>query len=228
MFQYEYLMYTPAFYFLVAFTLLLTFGYLIGRRQNRRIVMSALDPLLEVFKAKDHQFTNIGGQTGYHANIVPGNAPAIRRIDTTLTVLPRQSLLYMPISFLIRRFDRMQTFFFFSKKARAITEEVHLIEPRFEKMMGNRIENAAAMTLEEIEWGGRKFNLYSTSPRSRKWMQHMINRFGEPGTVKHAALIPAEERAYLFLVPRLNTVAPQMTNFRNWLEETARAAGDDS
>ncbi|MFW6228713.1 MAG: hypothetical protein ACOC2V_04570 [Alkalispirochaeta sp.] len=65
MLQYEYLLYTPAFYFLVAFTLLLTFGYLVGRRQNRRIVMSALDPLLEVFKAKDHQFTNIGGQTGY-------------------------------------------------------------------------------------------------------------------------------------------------------------------
>ncbi len=225
MFQYENLVYTPAFYFLIAFSLLLTFGYLFGRKYNRRVVMDALDPLLQVFKAKDQQFTNIGGQTGYHANIVPGNMRSIRRIDATLTILPRQSLLYLPVSLLTRRFDRMQTFFFYSKRGKAINEEAHLVEPRFERMMGNRIENAAALRKEEVTWGTRRFHLYTTSERSRKWMENLMNRLGDAGTIRHAAVIPQEERAYLFVIPRVGTVAEKMTAFRDWLEETAYAAG---
>ncbi|MFA7565434.1 MAG: hypothetical protein WCY01_00270 [Alkalispirochaeta sp.] len=224
MFQYEYLVYTPAFYFLVAFTLALTFGYIFGRRFNRRVVMTALDPLVQVFNARDQQFTNIGGQTGYHANIVPGNMRSVRRIDTTLTILPRQSLLYLPISLLIRRFDRMQTFFVFNKRGTVIREEAHLIDSRFEKMMGNRIENAASLNREDVVWGGRKFHLYSASPVSRKWIQNLMNRMGQVDTVRHAGVIPGEERAYLFLIPKVGTVADRMTEFRDWLEETAHAA----
>ena len=223
--QYEHLLYTPAFYFLIAFTITLTLGYTWGRRWNRRVVVNALDPLLSIFNARDQQFTNIGGQTGFHANIVPGNMRSVRRIDVTLTILPRQSWLYMPFSLLVRKFDRMQTIFFFTKHGKAIREEVHLIEKRFATMMGNSIENADSFTREEIEWGTRRFYVYSSSAKSRKWVQHLIDRFGEPGTLRHAALIPREERAYLFLIPKVGTVPPQITQFRDWIEETAHAAG---
>lgn len=225
MLQYEHLIYTPAFYFLIAFTLALTFGYIWGRRWNRRVVMNALDPLLTVFKARDQQFTNIGGQTGFHANIVPGNMRAVRRVDVTLTILPRQSWLYMPFSLLVRKFDRMQTFFFFNKRGKAIKEEAHLIDPKFEKMLGNRIESAETLSREEVTWGDRRFNLYSTSDRSRKWMSNFMNRCGGSGTIRHVGLVPQEERAYIFMIPKVGVVADQMTKMRDWLEETAHAAG---
>lgn len=187
--------------------------------------MNALDPLLTVFKARDQQFTNIGGQTGFHANIVPGNMRSVRRIDVTLTILPRQSWLYMPFSLVVRKFDRMQTFFFFNKRGKAIRDEAHLIDPKFEKMLGNRIDEADSMTCEDVTWGGLQFHLYSSSERSRKWLANFINRCGDPGTIRHVGLIPREERAYIFMVPKVGVVPEQMTTMRDWLEETARAAG---
>lgn len=225
MFAYENIIYQPAFYFLIAITIALTLGYSWGRRINRRIVVNALDPLLDLFKARDQQFTNIGGQTGFHANIVPGNMRSVRRIDVTLTVLPRQSWLYMPFSLLIRKFDRFSMILFFNKRGRTITEEGHLIDTRFEKMMGNRIENAPSLEVREIDWAGRSFHLYSASAAIAAALEALVERYGEPGPIRHIAIVPSEERAYYFQIPRVGTVAPNVSIFRDWLEEHVESAG---
>ncbi len=223
MFLNEALIYTPAFYFLIAFTLILTFGYIWGRRLNRRVLMGALDPLLEIFKARDQQFTNIGGQTGFHASIVPGNSRVIRRIDTTVTLLPRQSLLYLPFSFVIRKSDRMQMILFLNKRGKALKEEAHLIDRRFERRPANRIENADSLTREELNWDGRQFALYSSSATSKDWMESLRSRLGTPGSLRHVAILPEQERAYLFLVPKPGTAPPLVTAVRDWLDATVES-----
>lgn len=225
MFAYENIIYQPAFYFLIALTIALTLGYTWGRRINRRVVVNALDPLLEVFKARDQQFTNIGGQTGFHANIVPGNMRGVRRVDVTLTVLPRQSWLYMPLSLLVRKFDRFSMILFFNKRGRAVSEEGHIIDTRFEKMMGNRIENAPSLSVREVDWAGRTFHLYSASEEIARRLQGLMERYGEPGPIRHVAILPAEERAYYFQIPRVGTVAPHVSVFRDWLEEFVESVG---
>lgn len=224
MFAYEEVIYQPAFYFLVAGTIVLSLAYRWGRRRNRRILTSALDPLIEIFHARDHQFTNIGGQTGFHANIVPGASESVRRVDVTVTLLPRHSLLYMPVSRLTRRYDRMYVTFEFNKKGRRIDEEAHLIEPRFEKRLGNRIENADSLQMTEIEWGGHTFRLYFASDRARGWIEDAMSRLGEPAEVRHVALVPQQARGYLFLIPRAGRVAATITTIRDWLDATASAA----
>jgi hypothetical protein len=216
-FAYEDIVYQPAFYLLIAFTIVLTLGFSWGRRWNKRVLMNALDPLLEIFRARDQQFTNIGGQTGFHANIIPGNVRTVRRIDVTITLLPRQSWLYMPFSLATRRFDRMQTIFFFNKRGRALREEAHLIDARFERMMGNRIENAGSLSVETVEWGGRTFHIYSAGAASRAAISDLQTRLGEPRTLRHAAIVPQSERAYAFVIPRHGTVPPVMTAIRDWL-----------
>lgn len=225
MFAYENIIYQPAFYFLIAITITLTMGYTWGRRFNRRVVVNALDPLLQVFKARDQQFTNIGGQTGFHANIVPGNMRSVRRVDVTLTVLPRQSWLYMPFSLLVRKFDRFYMIFFFNKRGRAAREEGHLIDTRFEKMMGNRIENIDALSKREVDWAGRRFHLYSASEVIAGKLEALMERYGDPGPIRHLAIIPSEERAYYFQIPRVGTVAPNVSIFRDWLEEYIESLG---
>jgi hypothetical protein len=219
MFAYEQIIYQPAFYFLIAITITLTIGYTWGRRLNRRIVVNALDPLLEVFKARDQQFTNIGGQTGFHANIVPGNMRGARRIDVTLTVLPRQSWLYMPISLLVRKFDRFHLTVFFNKRGKKLHEEAHLIDTRFEKMAGNRIEHADRLSRREVDWGPRVFALYSSGEDSEARLRQLMERYGEPGPIRHVAILPDEERAYFFQIPRVGTVAPNVAIFRDWIDE---------
>jgi hypothetical protein len=227
-FAYEEIVYQPAFYLLIAATVLLTLGFSWGRRWNKRVLMNALDPLLEIFRARDQQFTNIGGQTGFHANIIPGNARTVRRIDVTITLLPRQSWLYMPFSLLTRKFDRMQTIFFFNKRGRTLREEAHLIEARFERMMGNRIENAESLSRETVEWGGRTFHRYSAGERSRTALIDLQTRLGEPLTLRHAAIVPQSERAYVFVIPRYGTVPPVMKAVRDWLNGLATEGSGDT
>lgn len=224
MFAYEEIVYQPAFYFLVAFTLVLTFGYTWGRRLNRRVLMSALDPLLEVLRSRDQQFTNIGGQSGYHATIVPGTMRGVRRVDATVTLLPRQSLLYMPVSLLTRRFDRMQMLFMYNKRGKQITDEAHLIEARFSRMAGNRIENADTLHHDRVEWGNRTFLRYWSSDRAQKWLDDIQKRLEVPGVVRHVALVPDQEQAYLFLVPRIGTVSPTVSVVRDWLDTVTEEA----
>ena len=227
MFAYEQIIYQPAFYFLLAFTIVLTLGYSWGRRWNRRVLVNALDPLLDVFKAQDQRFTNIGGQTGFHATIIPGNIRTVRAVDITITLLPRQSWLYLPFSLLVRRFDRMQVAFEFNKRGKRIREEAHLVEERFSKTMGNSIEHADSLNREELSWGGRTFLLYSSSEMSRAWMQRLMGDLGEPGTVRHAAIVPERERAYLFIIPKPGTVPETCGTVARWLD-AIHLAGDEA
>jgi len=90
-------------------SVLLTLGYFYGRRSNRRIYQSAFNDIVDVVKPDDQNFTNIGGAVGFHANLFikkKGGTP-FSRVDATITLLPRHSWLYLPISKLIRKYDRL-------------------------------------------------------------------------------------------------------------------------
>ena len=54
-----------------------------------------------VHEFDDQTFTNIGGYVGCHANLYPGGQSSVARVDVTLTLLPRHSWLYMPLSYII-------------------------------------------------------------------------------------------------------------------------------
>ncbi len=211
----------PAFYLLIAVTILLSLGFTWGRRRNKRILHGSFDALSDVLKPRDQQYTNIGGETGYHANFIPGAARTVRRVDATMTLLPRQSWLYMPFSLLIRRFDRLFLVFHMNKRGKKILKEGHLIETRFEKMRGNVISSADTLQNELIEWGGMKFHIYAEDDQVRSWMLALKERLGSPENFRHAALVPAEENAYLFQIPRPATVRHTVTVFRDWLDSLA-------
>lgn len=218
MFSNSQVMYQPAFYLLIAAGLLLTIGFRWGRRFNNRILHGTFDVVLDVLKSKDQQFTNIGGQTGYHANFLPAALKSVRRVDATLTMLPRQSLLYLPFSYLIQRFDRLYLNFYLNKKGRGTIAEGHLIDARFEKMRGNRIEHD--LTVETFDWGGETYHLYSADETIRAALLDLKERIGDaPGNFRHAALVPEEDKAYLFQIPSPTTVGPILSAFAAWLDE---------
>lgn len=106
----------PVFYLFLAVSLLLSLGYIWGKRRNTRIHLSAFNAVVDFLKPKDQTFTNIGGLTGYHANIIPKINKTVRRVDLTLTMLPRQSWLYLPFSLILTRSDRLYVTLLFGKK----------------------------------------------------------------------------------------------------------------
>ncbi|MFP4230790.1 MAG: hypothetical protein ACLFRR_02955 [Spirochaetaceae bacterium] len=218
----------PVFYLFIAATILLSLGYLWGRRRNKRIFSSALEAMVQVLKPKDQQFTNIGGLTGYHANLIPRKNKYIRRVDATITLLPRQSWLYYPISKLTRRFDRLFMLFTLSPKAAGILREGHLIEDRYSRLPAAWIENADALGHEELEWDGLRFHLYYADEQVRRELEDARERLGACGPLRHLALVPEQDRMWIFMIPRLGTVHRIVDTLNEWFIATigARVAAE--
>jgi len=88
----------PLFYIFVAFSALLGFAFFRGKRVNDRMFRGAFQDLIDVFRPVDQTFTNIGGSIGYHAQLSARKADVVEKVEATITFLPRQALLWMPIS----------------------------------------------------------------------------------------------------------------------------------
>ena len=209
----------PIFYLFIAFTILISLGYSWGKRRNKRIYLSAFNDLVDLIKPKDQQFTNIGGLTGYHANLIPKKNDIFRRVDATLTLLPRQSWLYYPFSLLTRRFDRLFLIFFLSpkKKAKWVLKEGHLIERKYSRFRGPKIENEDKLQHEDFMWGGKEYILYYEDNEVRKSLLELANKMGAPGNIKHIAIVPEKERIFLFMIPKLRTVKENLLPVINWI-----------
>ncbi len=210
----------PIFYLFIAFTILISLGYSWGRRRNKRIYLSTFNDLVDLIKTKDQQFTNIGGLTGYHANLIPKKNDIYRRVDATLTLLPRQSWLYFPFSLIMQGFDRLFLTFFLApkKKARWILKEGHLIERRYSRFHGPKIKNAASLEHEEYSWGGMEFILYYEDDSVRKRLLELARKMENPGSIRHVAIVPAEERIFVFMIPKLKKVANDLLPVIKWID----------
>lgn len=218
------IIYQPAFYFLLAVTILLTLTYRWGRTANQRLVRAVFDPLLAALKARDQEFTNIGGLTGYHATIRPGNLSLVKEVKGTLTLLPRQSLLYVPIALLFGRRDRLVMAFALNKRGRALSGEGHLIRPAFEKRPGNHIENAA-LSSDDLDWGGETVRRYWSDDQTRARLEAFAARLESPGIIQHIALVPEQDRVWVVLAPRRGQIEPVYSALVAWLQGL-EASGD--
>jgi hypothetical protein len=207
---------SPFFTLLIAFSVMLSLGYLWGRRRNQRIFFAAFNDLVSVLEPKDQQFTNIGGFTGYHANFVPHRNRYVRRVDATITLLARQSWLWYPFSRLLRRFDRLFLVFHLSPAAIGVLEEGHLIEDSYSRFHGSKIENASELRHRSLSWGGLTWHLYSASDAVEREMESCRAALGEPQGVRHIAMVPEQERLWMFLVPRPGTVGRSVGAVHRW------------
>ena len=199
---------SPWFYLLIVCSVLLSLGYLWGRRRNKQIFFSAFNGLIAVLQPKDQQFTNIGGLSGYHANIVPHRNKLIRRVDATITLLARQSWLFFPISKLTRRFDRLFMVFHLSPKASGGLAEGHLLEEKYARFGSAKIARTEHLKKESIEWGKHRFFLYYEELWVREHLERCMTKLGDPGKVRHIALVPGQDRIWIFMIPRRGSVEP--------------------
>ncbi|NQU03203.1 MAG: hypothetical protein HQ589_03530 [Syntrophaceae bacterium] len=97
----------PVLLLIFALSVFIGLGFSRGRKKNKRICLSAFHDLTRVFKPDDQTFTNIGGYVGHHATFCFQEKGGVCEIDATITLLPRHAPLYMPISKLIMRNDRL-------------------------------------------------------------------------------------------------------------------------
>lgn len=220
MFQHGYIVTQPLFYLFIAFTAALSMGYLWGRRANKRVFHSAFTALVDIVRPDDQTFTNIGGLVGYHANLLIKRKSPIERVDATITLLPRHSLLYLPVSKLIMRYDRL---FVSIHLKSALPGEAHLIEARYAGFRGPKIRNAERLTRQEVRWGNYDFLLYYERIIMRDRLTDFMRTHRDPGIVRHIALVPDQRKCFAFMIPHKNKVQSDFSPVYQWIQ--ALAAG---
>ena len=205
----------PAFFLFIAFSVLLTLGYFWGRRQNKNIFLSAFNDIMEVFRPDDQTFTNIGGAIGYHANLYfKKKGFFLSRVDATITMLPRHSWLYFPISKLIRKYDRLFIEIYLKNKP---PEECHIIEKQYSRFAGAKIEGAGRLNQTALTWGPHDFYLYYETEEMHVRLMKFIEKNPYPGVIRHIAVVPEQKKCFLFMIPRKGQVAKSLAPVYQWL-----------
>lgn len=220
MFKYQHIITQPVFFLFIAFSCLLSVVYFWGRRENRRVLLSAFNDLVEVIRPDDKTFTNIGGVVGYHANLIINQKNSLfSKVDATITLLPRHSLLYMPISLFIMRFDRL--FITLHMKA-ALSGEGHLIEKGYAGFRAPKITNAHRLEKTEVKWGAYDFLLYHEQVKMRDQLMAFVSQNPDPGIIRHIAIVAAQRKCFVFMIPKKGRVKETLLPVYRWLNRLSK------
>jgi len=209
----------PLFLLFIAATIVVSLCFFWGGRRNKRIHLSAFNALVETLNPKDQTFTTIGGQSGYHANIVPRKNQFIRRVDATITLLARHTLLYYPVSRYLRKWDRLFITLFFAKDAHGKISEGHIIEKEYEDFRAQKITNKEKLKSDQVVWGGKTFTLYYQEQKMRDALLELKKKLDTPGHLRHVAFVPDQEKAFIFLVPKPGATARVFPPVWSWINE---------
>ena len=214
MFAHQNIVTQPVFFLFIAFTCLLSVAYFWGRRANQRLYLSAFDDLTDVVKPDDQTFTNIGGVVGYHARFVLKKESVFSKVDATITLLPRHSLLYMPLSKLIMKFDRLFITLYLKT---SLSGEGHLIEKRYAGFRAPKITNAHRLEKMEIRWGRYDFLLYFEQYKMRDQFMSFVKKNPDPKLIRHIAIVANDRKCFLFMIPRRGSVKENFTPVYRWI-----------
>ncbi|MEJ2039269.1 MAG: hypothetical protein P8X55_10080 [Desulfosarcinaceae bacterium] len=180
--------------------------------------LSAFNALVYIVRPDDRTFTNIGGLVGYHANLLIKRKSPIQRVDATITLLPRHSLLYLPFSKLIMRYDRL--FVSIHLKPR-LPGEAHLNEAGYAGFRGPKIQNADRLTRREVRWRSHDFLLYYEQAVMGDRLTKFIQAHPDPGIVRHIALVPDQRKCFAFMIPRKDRVGTDFAPVYQWIKKLA-------
>lgn len=183
---------------------LIAFGYSRGKRNNRSIYLSAFRDLEKLFRPDDRTYTNIGGLVGHHANFRFDRREPFFEIDATITLLPRHAPLYLPISKMTMKNDRLYVTLYMRYPPPC---EGHLIEKGHAASRGAAITHENRLDREEVRWGELVFYLYYERMKMRELFLAFMRDNPDPRTIRHIAVTADERRAYIYLIPERGTVA---------------------
>ncbi len=167
-----------------------------GRKQNLMILEYSIRVLEKSFKPRDKNYTVIGIYIGYDATYKVIH-DMIKNIKAVVLLLPRQSLLYMPIAKLTSRFDKIFLIINY-KKDKNFPGEAHLVKKGYYRLGIKRtIKGIEKMRIERISIGTNKYYLVYTH---RSLVEKLINfakQLEDPSIINHLAIVPKNKRLYL-------------------------------
>lgn len=199
---------------IVAVSAFIVYSFHSGKRKNKEICTATFNELMKVFKPDDQTFTNIGGTVGHHGTFSFKERGPVSRIDVTLTLLPRQAPLYMPISKFLMRNDRL----FISVYMRYPPPgEGHIIEKGYTGFRGPEIANISRLHEGQFQWGDLAFSLYYEQDRMIDRFRELIGSLPDPGPIRHIAIVPDQRKGYIFMGLQQEPIEAYLSAVYDWL-----------
>lgn len=171
-----------------------TVQYFLGTRTNRALAAKITGGLEDLLKPGHTNYVNIGGAIGY--NFVYALSGTWTSAKGTLTLSPRHSLLYFPISRLLGFRDRFYLNFFTKKRIRG---EAHLVSKRY--LRKSKIDGIAEMSRRDTEIGGRPFVLLWRGTDLSKELEAVLAAVPDPTRLRHFCSFPGNKTFYLHTIP---------------------------
>ncbi len=169
-----------------------------GRKINLVIMSESVKLFERILKPRDKEYRMIGLYVGY-SGILKIGRDGIKEVELTLVLLPRQSLLYFPISLLTSRFDKVFLRYVVTKR---IPWEAHLIRKGYYRLGIRRvIRGIEKMFVTETEIGGVKYYMVYNNATAAKTLVNLVKRLEKPDLIQHVALVP--KNMSLFIASKL-------------------------
>jgi hypothetical protein len=189
----------PVFFVLALISAVLTIGFFWGNRQNKQLFLAIFEELTAVIKPEHKEYGNIGVSKEYYVDFTLQKESPLARIDARFTFLPRQLLPYLPIALLIDKYDRLLLALHFKEKLR---DEGHIIEVAY----------AEARTAKIVD-----VDMYYKSKKTYERFKELIDKIGDPGVIRHIALLPGQKKCFIFMIPRKGQVAKDLAPVYQWM-----------
>ena len=175
--------------------------YYRGRKLNLLLMEHYIKEVKEIVKPEDENYTWLGGYIGFRAEYKV-NRGNIRKFEYTLTLLPRHSILYFPISLLTSRHDKI---YFVIRPFAEIRREAHLIQKGYYRLKPD-IENEDFLQRETVEIAGKQYEALYEKKRDVEKLKELVESFSKPHNVKHVSLAPKTNVFYVLMKPEPDTI----------------------
>ncbi|ADT83260.1 hypothetical protein [Thermococcus barophilus] len=194
-----------------------------GRKLNLMLMQHYLRAFEDTIKPKDKEYVWLGGYIGFRAyyKVSEGN---IDKFEYTLTLLPRQSIFYMPISKLISRHDKL---YIVVRPYSQIKREAHLIQKRYYRIKP-KIEDEELLQKDVIESGRKEYEALFEKRRDVELLREFLQGFSKPENVKHVSLTPKTNVFYILMKPEPETIQDDIRHIVRFVNEKLKESPFES
>jgi len=184
---------SPLFYLFVVLTFGLAFAYFVGARRNKKISRVIFRILEDVLQPSKKSYTNIGGLIGYNFNYSRLKAKNIARINGVLTMLPRQSPLYLPLAKFFGRSDKLyMTIFVTNIEAKGAW---HIVHSKCRETI-----DIDKLAYKKVKAKGQTFSIFCENEADFAVLESYLLR-AQPKFLRHMAYHPADKTFGMFWLP---------------------------
>lgn len=178
-----------------------------NRKYNLTTIKTISTELEAALQPTDQTYTWLGGAVGFRADYQ--TAPPLQKVEATVTMLSRQSLLFYPISKLLFGNDRLFVVMYPQAK---FQREAHILERRYYRFRLRTLENEATFIRKTVTLQNKTFDLFSSDKAGIERLSAWLTSLPNPELIKHVAFVPENGSVYLYMIPKPETIAQTVTS----------------